>query len=56
MASFLDKLKIKTAVDNHVGLDLSCQHISTANFMQMNVAWAKELVPKLVLIWRRLLD
>ena len=46
MASFLDKLKIKTATDEHVKLDLSSQHISTANFMQYNVAWAKELVPK----------
>lgn len=46
MASFLDKLKIKTATDEHVKLDLSSQHISTANFMQLNVAWAKELVPR----------
>ena len=46
MANFLDKLKIKTAVDEHVKLDLSSQHISTANFMQFNVAWCKEIVPK----------
>ena len=45
MASFLDKLKIKTAVDTHTKLDLSCNHISTADFMQLNVAWKKELVP-----------
>ena len=46
MASFLDKLKINTALDEKVKLDLSSQHISTANFMQYNVAWTKELVPK----------
>lgn len=45
MASFLDKIRIKTAVDSNVKLDLSCNHISTANFMQFNVAYKKELVP-----------
>lgn len=46
MASFLDKLKIKTAVDNRTKLDLGCDHISTANWMQYNVAYNKELVPR----------
>lgn len=45
MASFLDKFKINTAVDNYTKLDLGCDHISTANFMQYNVAYSKELVP-----------
>ena len=45
MANFLDKLKINTAVTDHTKLDLSSDHISTANFMQFNVAWSKELVP-----------
>ncbi len=46
MASFLDKLKIKTAVEDRCKLDLGCDHITTANFMQFNVAYSKELVPK----------
>ena len=46
MASFLDKIKVKTAVEDRVKLDLGCDHITTANFMQYNVAWCKELVPK----------
>ena len=46
MASFLDKIKVNTAVDNRTKLDLGCDHITTANFMQYNVAWFKELVPK----------
>ena len=45
MANFLDKFKINTAVTENTKLDLSSDHISTANFMQFNVAYAKELVP-----------
>lgn len=45
MANFLDKIKVNTAVKDHVKLDLSSDHISTANFMQFNVAWSKEMVP-----------
>lgn len=45
MANFLDKLKINTAVTDRTKLDLTSDHISTANFMQFNVAWSKELVP-----------
>ena len=46
MASFLDKIKVDTAVENRNKLDLGCDHITSANFMQYNVAWCKELVPK----------
>ena len=46
MASFLDKFKLNTAVDSRTKLDLSSQHITTGNFMQFNIAWSKELVPK----------
>lgn len=46
MASFLDKVKIKTAVTDRTKLDLSCDHISSADFMQFNVAYCKEVVPK----------
>lgn len=45
MASFLDKVKIKVAKNESTKLDLSCDHISTANFMQFNVAYTKEMVP-----------
>lgn len=45
MANFLDNMKIKVASKDRVKLDLSSDHISTANFMQYNVAWSKELVP-----------
>lgn len=45
MASFLDKFKLKTAMSNYTELDLSSDHITTANFMQFNVAFAQELVP-----------
>ena len=46
MASFLDKIQVNTAIENRTKLDLGCDHITTANFMQYNVAWCKELVPK----------
>lgn len=46
MASFLDKIKVDTAIENRTKLDLGCDHITSANFMQYNVAWCKELVPK----------
>ena len=46
MASFLDKIKVDTAVETRNKLDLGCDHITSANFMQYNVAWCKELVPK----------
>lgn len=46
MASFLDKLKVKTAVNTRSKRDLSCCHITSADFFQFNVAYARELVPK----------
>lgn len=46
MSNFLDKVKVNSALTNTTKLDLSCDHISTANFMQYNVAYSKELVPK----------
>lgn len=46
MASFLDKIKVNTAIEKRVKLDLGCDHITSANFMQYNIAWCKELVPK----------
>ena len=45
MASFLDKIKLKTAMSNYTELDLSSDHITTANFMEFNIAFAQELVP-----------
>lgn len=45
MASFLNKTKIPTALDSRTKLDLGCTHITTANWMQYNVAYAKEMVP-----------
>ena len=45
MASFLDKFKVKTAIETNTPLDLSCQHITTANFMQLNPIYIKEMVP-----------
>lgn len=45
MASFLDKLKVNTPLTNYTRLDLSSDHITTANFMQFNCAYAKEVVP-----------
>lgn len=46
MASFLDKLKIKTAVEDRTKLDLGSDHITTAGWMQYNVAYSKEMVPR----------
>lgn len=45
MASFLDKLKVNTAITENTKLDLSCDHISSADFMQFNVVYTKEMVP-----------
>lgn len=46
MANFLNKLKLPTATEHRTTMDLSCDHISSADFMQFNVAYTKELVPK----------
>lgn len=45
MASFLDKFSVPTAVDETSKMDLSCQHITTADFMQLNPIYTKEMVP-----------
>lgn len=44
--AFPQKTSLATAVTNRTTLDLSCQHVTTADFMQFNVAKALELVPK----------
>lgn len=45
MASFLNKVKIPTALDERTKLDLGCDHITTSNWFQYNVAYNKEMVP-----------
>lgn len=45
MASFNDKMKVNSAIDSRVKLDLGCQHVTTADWMQFGVAYNKELVP-----------
>lgn len=45
MASYLDKFQIKTAVPKKQKFDMSCQHITTADFMQLAPVYSKELVP-----------
>lgn len=45
MASFLDKFKIKTAIEKNTTLDLSCQHITTADWMELAPVYIKEMVP-----------
>lgn len=46
MSSFLDKIKLNTAIDERTKMDLSSVHISSADFMQFNVAYSKEMVPR----------
>lgn len=45
MASYLDKFQVNTAVDETSKMDLSCQHVTTADWMQLNPIYAKEMVP-----------
>lgn len=45
MASYLDKAQINTAITDNTKLDLGHQHITTADFMQLNVSMIQELVP-----------
>lgn len=45
MASYLDKFTVQTAVDETSKMDLSCQHITTADWMQLNPIYSKEMVP-----------
>lgn len=44
-ASYLDKAQVNTAITDNTKLDLGHQHITTADFMQLNVAMCSELVP-----------
>ena len=45
MASFLDKFKVTTALDTNTTMDLSCQHITTSDWMQASPIYFKEMVP-----------
>lgn len=45
MASYLDKVQVNTAITDNTKLDLGHQHITTADFMQLNVSMMQELVP-----------
>ena len=45
MASYLDKFEINTAVDESSKMDLSCQHITTQDWMQLTPVYCKEMVP-----------
>lgn len=46
MASFPKSTKQPIAVTHWSNIDLSCQHITTGNFMEFNVAKAMELCPR----------
>lgn len=45
MAAYLDKERINTAIDGGCKLDLSHVHITTADFMQLQPIYVKEMVP-----------
>lgn len=45
MASFLDKFKVATGIDTNTTMDLSCQHLTTANWMEAQPVYIKECVP-----------
>ena len=45
MADFMDKMQVNSAITNNTKLDLGHQHVTTGDFMQLNVAWTRELVP-----------
>lgn len=46
MASFPKSTKQPIAVTHWSNIDLSCQHVTTGNFMEFNVAKAMELCPR----------
>lgn len=46
MASFLDKVKVNTAVTKFNKFDLSCDHITTTDWMHLTPIYNKEMVPK----------
>lgn len=45
MSEYLDTIKVNTAIDSGSKFDLGFQHITTANFMQLNPVLCKEMVP-----------
>lgn len=45
MASFLDKIKIRTAKGRNNKFDLSCQHITTQDFFSLRPVYFRELMP-----------
>lgn len=45
MASFLDKIKIKTAVGRSNHFDLSCTHVTTQDFFSQRIVYQRELMP-----------
>lgn len=46
MASFLDKFRIKTALNQHSERDFTSQHITTADFMQLSPVYVHRNIPK----------
>lgn len=44
-ASYLDKAQVNTAITENTKLDLGHTHVTTADFMQFNVAMCHEMVP-----------
>lgn len=46
MASFIDKLRINTAVDTRTQMSFLTRHQTTAGFMEFGIAHCTELVPK----------
>lgn len=46
MASFLDKIKVKSAVGRSNKFDLSCDHVTTQEFFNLRPIYNRELMPK----------
>lgn len=46
MASFLDKIKIKSAVGRSNKFDLSCDHVTTQEFYNLRPVYHRELMPQ----------
>lgn len=46
MSSFLDKIKVRTAVGRSNHFDLSCTHVTSQDFFSQRVVYARELMPK----------
>ena len=45
MANFKDTVNVPTAISDNTAMDLSSKHITTANWMQLNPIYWKEMVP-----------